>query len=132
MRRTRILPIAIAAWPTLLVVIFLAIGCLGGDSISRDWPEEPFSPSAWQRTAPEERYIFFHSLSRSSKLADLTRNEVVTLLGPPSYQAPDLSYMTYILKQAEPGDYGFDAVYLLQINFEIDSGRVKEYYLRGD
>ena len=59
------------------------------------------------------------------------RSEVIETLGLPNSESRQGRYMTYLLKNAEPGEYTVNFIYLLHIEFD-PSGRVTKYYLRSD
>ena len=129
----RRLPLVIALLAGLLLV-----GVVGGwlyasyTTSPRSWPVEQFSASAWKSSSPEERYIFYRDLARSGRLDGATRQEEVNLLGPPSFEASEGSYMTYMVKHAEPGEWSLDSIYLLDIRFDSNTFKVREYLIRGD
>lgn len=126
----------------LLVIALLAgllvVGIVGGwlyvsyTTSPRSWPVEEFSVSAWKSSSPEERYVFYRDLARSGRLDGATKQEVVNLLGPPSFEAPEGSYMTYVVNHAEAGEWSLDSIYFLDIRFDSTTTKVRDYLIRGD
>ncbi len=127
--------------------ILLVVSLLGGLTVAgivgawlyasyttspRSWPLEEFSPSAWQSSPPQERYVFYRDLARAGRLEGATRQEVIDLLGPPGFEAPGGRYMTYVVKHAEPGEWSFDSIYILDVRFDPTTSKVRDYLIRGD
>jgi hypothetical protein len=106
-----------------------AYGCATAEeSWPQRWPQEAFTPDKWQAIAPEQRYRLVKDLANRRLLDGKTRSFVLDTLGKPTYEAS--KYMTYLLRNAEPGEYTLTFVYLLHIQFEKD--RVSRYFLRTD
>lgn len=103
----------------------------GCNTSPESWPKETFSPEAWKVTPVERRYVYFNNLVSSKRLDGLSKKEVVAFLGEPNYKSPDGKYITYLLKYAEKGEYSFNAVYFLQIDFDTH-GTVLRYFVRAD
>ena len=115
-----------------VILIVVMSSSFGGCNTSQEsWPYETFSSEAWKTTPVERRYVYFNNLVRSKKLDGLSKKEVVAFLGEPDYKSPDGKYITYLLKYAEKGEYSFNAVYLLQIDFDTH-WTVSQYFLRAD
>lgn len=67
----------------------------------------------------------------SDRLQGQPKESVVALLGKPSYEAPDGSYVTYVVKNVPPNVKSFDFVHILHIAFDA-SGKVASVRLRAD
>jgi len=113
----------------LVVVVAVVLAC--NAELWRGWPAREFSPEAWRAVRPEERYVFFKDLHRSGRLQKATREEVRSLLGAPDYQDPQGRYFSYTLKYREEGEYTFNALYYLQVDFSED-GAVECYFVGAD
>lgn len=98
----------------------------------RSWPSQEFSSSKWKALPPEERYVFYRDLEESGQLDGAPREEVVHLLGTPTYEEPSGRYVTYVIKYAEPGEPSFNSIYLLHIDFDASGQTVKAYRVRAD
>jgi hypothetical protein len=40
--------------------------------------------------------------------------------------------MTYVVKEREPEEWSLNAIYLLDIRLDPDTGKVRRYFIRGD
>jgi hypothetical protein len=109
-------------------LLFTSFGC---DASPKNWPSDSFSAKSWSALPKEKRYVVYNDLVKSKKLDGLSMNEVLSLLGPPDYKSPDNKYFNYTLKNAEKGEYSFNAIYFLQIDFEAQ-GKVTNYFMRAD
>lgn len=98
----------------------------------KSWPTEEFSSTAWKAAAPEERYVFYRDLADSGRIEESTKDELVDLLGEPGWEDPGGNYMTYVVKHREPGEWSFNAIYLLDIRLDPATGDVQRYFIRGD
>jgi len=114
----------------LVICALICIDATCGTSW-RSWPREEFSPEAWKASAKEKRYVYYHDLAKTKKLDGLLKKDVVDLLGQPDFVSPDGRYITYILKYAEKGERSFNAIYILEIDFDA-SGSVSRYFVRVD
>ena len=126
-------------WAWLWISLLIAgLGGIGGYwswvrySLSPErWPALEFSPREWRALSEEKRFVFVKDLTRSGELGGLTQEEVVELLGPPAFAAPEGEYLTYVVKHADPDEPGFNSVYLLHIGLS-SSGIVEEVSVRAD
>ena len=109
----------------LVVIVSTLIGC--GDQPS-NWPKKSFDATKWTASNEKDRFVFVRDLVESKLLLASSRHEIFQLLGKPSYEASDGSYLTYIVK-AETG-----SVSLLDIRFESKKpeARVKNVLVRSD
>ena len=98
----------------------------------KSWPSEEFSSDAWKVAAPEERYVFYRDLADSGMMEGSTKAELIRLLGEPSWADPGGTYMTYLVKEREPEEWSFNAIYLLDIRLDPATGEVRRYFIRGD
>ena len=115
----------------LLVTSSLLFTSFGCDASPKDWPSDSFSAKSWNALSKEKRYVVFNDLAKSKKLDGLSMDEVLSLLGPPDYKSPDGKYLNYTLKNAEKGEYNFNSIYFLQIDFDTQ-GKVSSYFMRTD
>jgi len=94
------------------------------------WPEQGFSPEAWQRTQNGGRYVFYKDLVRSRLVEELTAAEIVRRLGQPDFRERHL--LTYILKYSsdEPG-VRYDALWKMCVPLDRE-GRSQSPFLRAD
>ncbi len=92
-------------------------------------PHQTFSPDAWRAAPPPARYAFWKDLQSRHLLLGRTRSEVEALLGKPTFAAEE--YVTYVVKDADPGEFSFNFVCLLQLNLDA-AGRVSKAWVRAD
>lgn len=125
-------------WHILLILIvglLASIGYMGFQAVaktwSHDWPRESFTSERWRTTPAHERYKFAKDLQERRILDSRSRSDIVEMLGSPDFESRHGRYMTYLLKNAEPGEYTLNFVYLLHIQFDRDD-RVVKYFLRSD
>lgn len=129
----RRLLLVIALLAGLLVVGVVGVSLYVSYATSpRSWPTQVFSASAWRSSSPEERYVFYRDLASSGRLDGATKQEVVNLLGPPAFESTEGSYVTYVVKHAEPGAWSLDSLYILDIRFDPTTSRVRNYLIRSD
>jgi hypothetical protein len=95
------------------------------------WPSRTFDATAWRATPKEGRFVFYRDLERRRLLADRTLEELSELLGAPDFIAPDGRYATFVIKYADRGEYSFNAIYLLHVDFD-PRGRVVSIGVRAD
>lgn len=127
-------PLAVLITVALVVLVSgagLFFVARGSHDSPRSWPQESFTTEKWAATPEISRFALFNDLAQKKILDGKTRAEVFSHLGKPSFEAPDGRYITYIVKETNPGGYTIDAVYLLHIEFS-DDGRVRKYFIRGD
>ncbi|OEZ59824.1 hypothetical protein [Duganella sp. HH105] len=95
---------------------------------SGNWPQLKFEESTWSATKETERFVFVRALIEDERLLGLPKNEVIRMLGKPSYDGTDARYQTYIVK-ADSGH-----LYLLDIRYSSDASPpvVNRVFVRPD
>jgi hypothetical protein len=121
----------------MLVGVLLIAGVVGWlwvdyQTSPKSWPTEEFSSAAWKAAAPEERYVFYRDLADSGQIEEFTKEGLIELLGEPSWEDPAGTCMTYVVKEREPEEWSLNAIYLLDIRLDPDTGKVRRYFIRGD
>ena len=111
--------------PTLLWCVFWP------HDIDSGWREEKFTIEKWKAQAPNTRYILTKDLIRSHAIESKSADEVEQMLGSPNYRSPDGSYWLYIVRDRDTGVGGFDAVAMINVEFD-PSRKVSRLYLRTD
>lgn len=99
--------------------------------IDSGWPEEKFTTEKWKAQAPNTRYLLAKDLIRSRVLEGKSANEVEQILGSPSYRSPDGSYWLYTVQNRDSGVGGFNAVAMINVEFD-EARKVGRLYLRTD
>lgn len=92
----------------LCLICAVLLGC--GENPDA-WPTLAFAKEKWTKTEEEERYVFARDLIANQRLDGMSKQEVIDLLGPPSYSEEKVDYVTYILKISPPD------LYILEIGF---------------
>ena len=106
---------------SICLVCAMLLGC--GENPDA-WPTAAFDKDRWAKTEEEERFVFARDLVSTRRLEGMNRQEVVDLLGPPSYSDGKVDYVTYILKVSS------GSLYLLEVRFKADErGSVVEKVL---
>src|SRR5712691_3097137 len=88
-----------------VIVLFLALVGIWLATCEQSpdrWPRQTFSADQWKLLPPEKRYVMVRDLIDSGRLHGQRKEVVVALLGQPSYEAPDGSYVTYVVKNVPP------------------------------
>lgn len=111
-------------------MVFFACGIDNGSDYKK-WPDNRFNSEAWKSSKKENRYFFCKDLIDNKILYGFSTQKISKLLGQPDYQSPDGEYVTYIVKYAEPEEYNFNSVYLLNIDFDKNRN-VEKYFIRAD
>lgn len=102
--------LAIACLSTLLFVV--AAVMLPPTAL---WPTDEFAAGSWRSTAQSARYKYVKSLLAKDTLVGKEQQDVVQLLGTPSFVEPRGSYLTYVVK--EPAGFSiWPQIYLLHID----------------
>jgi hypothetical protein len=99
--------------------------------IDSGWPEEKFTTEKWKAQAPNTRYPLVKDLIRSRALERKSADEVEQILGSPSYRSPDGSYWLYTVQDRDSGVGGFNAVAMINVDFD-GARKVDRLYLRTD
>ena len=112
---------AILLWALLLQLL---VGC---DSSPSTWPVSQFDSAAWRRTKEENRYVFTRDLIESRKLIGRSKQQVIDLLGRPSYDSPEDDYMTFVVRSDNTG------VFIMGIRFYKNGAKnkVTSVFVRG-
>ena len=92
------------------------------------WPLQVFSAEVWRAAPPHTRYALWRDLDGRHLLLGRTRDEVEALLGKPRFAAAE--YMTYVVKDADPREFSFNFVYLVQPDLDT-AGRVSRAWVRA-
>lgn len=114
-----------AYFVSVCILLFLLTGC---DENPDSWSSVEFNKAKWARTTEEERFIFSRDLVAKRRLHGLSKQEVVSLLGPPSFDDGKATYITYVLKISS------GKVFLLDIRFKVIADRliVNDVFIRSD
>ncbi len=105
-------------------MLYILAGC--GEEWAR-WPTTKFDQAKWTQTSDDQRYVFVRDLVDSKKLPGLSKEQVIDMLGKPSFDSGD-DYATYVVKAAS------GSVYVLDIRFENSLGKklVSKVLVRSD
>jgi hypothetical protein len=90
-----------------VLAFLLLAGC---DYFPSVWPSGRFDAAMWRKATESERYVFAKDIVESKILLSRTKEEVIALLGQPSYESPTGDYVTYVVKT--------HSIFLLDIRFE--------------
>lgn len=101
----------------------LLTGC---DNSPTTWPTNAFDKAAWNHAKEEDRFKYARNIVESKRLLDMSKKDLIDLLGPPSYQSPEDDYLTYVVKSDAGG------VFILDIRLEDKGGtrRVRSAFIR--
>lgn len=69
----------------------------------------------------------------SGRLSQRTREEVLRLLGQPSYESaqPGCGYLDYVVKYATLDEFSFNSVYILTVSLD-GKNRVFKVWIKAD
>jgi|SRR6187549_3291084 len=101
------------------------------DDIDSGWPAEAFTSERWAAKPANERYRLVKDLIRSRTLEAKSPSEVEQLLGPPNYRSPDGGYWLYTVQNRDTGVGGFNAVAMMNVDFDR-TPKVSRIYVRAD
>jgi len=118
----------IVTYLVLWIVVFIGIEVVYSPFW---WPNDKFTSSAWKTSPAEERYRFYQDLDRSDRLFGLSEKEVRSLLGEPDSIWPNPRRINYIIKHRSSGEWTFNSVYFLQLEFD-STGRVASISIEAD
>ena len=131
-------------WFAAVLIIFLATLCFGcsnkyvavenmpENDAGKNWPYKRFTKEAWANSTINNRYIYYYNLRDRKILNNLSKNEIMELLGEPAYNSMDEieDYVTYFIKFVDDDETDINDYYAIYIHF--DEGRVTNYYVYGD
>jgi hypothetical protein len=100
------------------LLLLTLVGC--GSEVS-NWPVKTFEKEQWSTTADSQRYVFVRDLLEKDKLLGLTKVQVITMLGKPTFEDPDAAYITYVIKADS------NLVHILDVRFRNASGNKTVY-----
>ena len=98
----------------LILAVWLMAGC--GSDVDK-WPRVPFDQKKWMEAKEVNRFVFVKDLIERGGLKGKTVDEIIELLGPPTYKDEKVEYITYVVK-AESGN-----LYILDIRFKVEKGK---------
>ena len=78
-----------------VLLLQLIIGC---DDGTAKWPFEQFDRAKWAQTDEKNRFEYVRDLIDKQNLLGKSKEEIITLLGAPSYDRPDGTDAVYIVK----------------------------------
>lgn len=110
-----------------LLVVFafgMTVSACGSDKLH-------YSEDAWKAAPEAERYRFVDDLIDRKLLLEKREAEIERMLGPPSFSADDLSYVTYVVRLGK-GQSLFDTITLLDIRFDPSTHRCTKAFVRGN
>lgn len=82
-----------------IILVLLILHTLAGCKEDLEhWPTTRFDQAQWTQSDEEERFVFVRDLIKSKKLDGFTKQQVLELLGKPSYDNIHGEYITYIIK----------------------------------
>jgi hypothetical protein len=110
----------------LLLCSLFVTGC----DLSRGWPRDRFDPRAWALASPGDRFRYVRELRESRRLEGLTREQVIALLGEPTFNPPGAPLVEYVVGLKKPRPFSLGTVVVLQIDFE--AGKVSRTWLRAE
>ena len=127
------------------LIIFLAAICYGcshkyaavdnmpENDAGKNWPYKRFTKEAWANSTIDNRYVYYYNLRDRKILNNMSKDEIMDLLGEPAYNSMDEmeDYLTYIIKFVEEGEVDINEYYEIYIHFN-NEGRVSRYYVHGD
>lgn len=92
------------------------------------WPTVAFDKAKWATTEDEKRFVFARDLIEKKRLHGMSKQEVIDVLGSPSFADNQSPYVTYVLKVSAGN------LYILDIRFkQRDKGLVVEdVFVRAD
>ncbi len=76
------------------------------------WPAVTFDKAKWATTEDEKRFVFARDLIEQKRLHGMSKQEVVDVLGSPSFADSRALYVTYVLKVSSGN------LYILDVRFK--------------
>lgn len=100
-----------------IVLVFMLQMLIGCGDASDSWPMTRFDQTKWSQTDEGNRFVFVRNLIEGKKLENLTKQQVLDLLGKPSYDDINGEYVTYVVKTSSGN------VHILDIRFKENRGQ---------